>query len=104
MPLLYAVPFRLLLASLKLELLIATADSHSVIPVSYQRYMAQSYTRDSNSQRIPPDPSSMSLTLASSVATSRNTLVPLTLGCSANAIELLVLTAPADFDLTPEAE
>jgi hypothetical protein len=66
--------------------------------------MAQSYTRDSNSQRIPPDPSSMSLTLASSVATSRNTLVPLTLGCSANAIELLVLTAPADFDLTPEAE
>jgi hypothetical protein len=61
--------------------------------------MAQSYTRDShNSQCIPPDPRSMSLTLASSVAASRNTLVPLTLGRSANAIELLVPTAPAVHD------
>jgi hypothetical protein len=40
----------------------------------------------------------MSLTLASPVATSRNTLVPLTLGRSANAIELLVPTAPAIHD------
>jgi hypothetical protein len=60
--------------------------------------MAQSYTRDSHSQRTPPDPSSMSLTLASSVDTSRNTLVPLTLSRSANAIELLVPTAPAVHD------
>ena len=37
----------------------------------------------------------MSLTLSSSVAASRNTIVPLTLGRSANAIELLVPTAPA---------
>ena len=37
----------------------------------------------------------MSATLASSVATGHNTLVPLTLGRSANAIELLVLIAPA---------
>jgi hypothetical protein len=60
--------------------------------------MAQSYPRDSNSQRIPRDLSSMSLPLASSVAASRNTLVPLTLGRSANAIELLVPTAPAVHD------
>ena len=40
----------------------------------------------------------MSLTLASSVAASHNTLVPLTLGRSANAIELLVPTAPAVHD------
>ena len=60
--------------------------------------MAQSYPRDSTSQRIPPDPTSMSLSLASSVAASRNTLVPLTLGRSANAIELLVPAAPAVHD------
>jgi hypothetical protein len=69
-----------------------------MVPIC-QHYMAQSYTRDSNSQRIPPDPSSMSLTLASSVAANRNTLVPLTLGGrSANAIELLAPTAPAVHD------
>jgi hypothetical protein len=60
--------------------------------------MAQSYPRDSNSQHIPPDLSSMSLPLASSVAASRNTLVSLTLARSANAIELLVPTAPAMYD------
>ena len=57
--------------------------------------MTQSYPRDSNSQLIPPDLSRMSLPLASSIAASRNTLVPLTLGRSTNAIELLVPTAPA---------
>jgi len=40
----------------------------------------------------------MSATLASSVAASRNTLVPLTLGRSAHAIELLVPIAPAVHD------
>ena len=40
----------------------------------------------------------MSATLASSVAARRNALVPLTLGCSANAIELLVLIATAVHD------
>ena len=54
--------------------------------------MAQSYSRD------PPcilsTANSMSATLASSVAASRNTLVPLTPGRSANAIELLVPIAP----------
>ena len=42
----------------------------------------------------------MSATLASSVAARRNTLVPLTLGRSANAIELLVPIAPAVHDAT----
>jgi hypothetical protein len=42
----------------------------------------------------------MSATLASSVATRCNTLVPLTLGCSANAIELLIPLAPAVHNAT----
>jgi hypothetical protein len=95
--LLYAIPFqlfRLSLASLKLESPIAAADSHSVTPTVKKKLKSNNSVAASTLRR-ELDPSSMSLTLASSIATSRNTLVPLTLGCSANAIELLVPTAPA---------
>jgi hypothetical protein len=69
-------------------------------PLLHHCYMAQnhSYLRDHPS--ILSAVNSMSATLASCVAARRNALVPLTLGRSANAIELLVPIAPAVHDAT----
>ena len=65
-------------------------------PLIYHCYMAQNHAYSRDPPRIILSAAnSMSATLASSVAARHNTLVPLTLGRSANAIELLVLIAPA---------
>ena len=62
--------------------------------------MAQNHSYSHDHPSILPAVNSMSATLASSVAARHNALVPLTLGCSANAIELLVPIAPAVHDAT----
>ena len=62
--------------------------------------MAQNHSYSCDHPSTLPAANSMSATLASSVAARRNTLVPLTLGRSADAIELLVPIAPAVHDAT----
>jgi hypothetical protein len=62
--------------------------------------MAQNHSYSRDTPRILSAASSISATLASSVAAHRNALIPLTLGHSVNAIELLVPIAPAVHDAT----
>ena len=63
-------------------------------PLLRHCYMAQNHLYSRDHPSILPAVNSMSATLASSVAACRNALVPLTLGRSANTIELLVPIAP----------
>jgi hypothetical protein len=62
--------------------------------------MAQNHSYSHDHPNILTAANSMSATLASSVAAHHNTFVPLTLGRSANAIELLVPIAPAVHNAT----
>jgi hypothetical protein len=62
--------------------------------------MAQNHAYSRDHPSILSAANSTSATLASSVAARRNALFTLTLGCSANAIELLVPIAPAVHDAT----
>jgi hypothetical protein len=71
-----------------------------VSPLLCHYYMAQNHSYSHDHPSILPAANSMSATLPSSVAAHRNTLVPLTLGRSANAIELLVPIAPAVHNAT----